>query len=771
MSREIAAVELNQFNAGLNTDASPLTSPDNSSLDEENMVLNTDGSRNRRLGMDFEDEYQLITTSIPSNTDNIAHTSFTWRNAGGDTEQSIAVVQFGNELKFFDLTSRPVSGNLIHTQIIPNTSLYTRFSYATVDGILVMVVAEQKQPYIFQYNTATSLITFTRQTIQIRDLFGVEDIFNNNDLYSSTGLQIRPVSLSQAHKYNLRNQGWGIPRPRLNAPGILMDPIDYFRSINGPNPSNSDNVTQGLFADPGTYADHKPTLERFHPEEVFKNPIGSTKAPQGYYIIDALERGSSRISNESKNRQNYPALSSAVTNLPADRTPGGASVVGEFAGRIWFGGFSGEVINGDNRSPRLSSYLFFSKLVKNPADATECYQEGDPTSKDYPDIVDTDGGFIRLNDAYGISKMVNLGDSLMILASNGVWRVTGTSDNGFTATQFRVEKISDRGSINSNSAVVVDNSITYWSDDGIYIVRRNEVGDWVSSSITINKIQRLYEGITEESKLTANGNYDPYERKVRWVYDNIVNSNVETRELILDVVLQAFYVNRIKSVGNDGPKVVSIIRAIPWEINEVRDQVTVNGDDVTVQGEDVYIVLTDRVDTLRGELSYVTAITTGPNLQFTFSNYTDNGFVDWKTYNGVGVDAEAFLVTSYLSGTDFQRSKQIPYITIHLRRTETGYDGNMNPSTPSSCITQARWDWSNSTKSGKWGREFQAYRYRRAYIPSSPSDNHNDGFDTVVTKNKLRGSGKVLSLKFRTEPGKDLHLYGWSMVFSTAGSV
>lgn len=783
MSREIAAVELNQFNAGLNTDASPLTSPDNSSLDEENMVLNTDGSRNRRLGMDFEDEYQLITTSIPSNTDNIAHTSFTWRNAGGDTEQSIAVVQFGNELKFFNLTSRPVSGNLIHTQIIPNISLYTRFSYATVDGILVMVVPEQKQPYIFQYDNNTSLITYTRQTIQIRDLFGVEDIFNNNDLYSSTGLQIRPVSLSQAHRYNLRNQSWGIPRVAggivdgTSIGGIISslifpkpsDPIAAFKIADGKYPSNSDSVISALYADPTIESGR--TLERFFAPDLSKNPLGTTKAAQGYFIIDALDRGASRIAQDAANRANYPQLSGAVTSIPTDRTPGGASVVGEFAGRIWFGGFSGEVINGDNRSPRLSSYVLFSKLVKTPSDMTECYQEGDPTSKDFPDIVDTDGGFIRLNDAYGISKMVNLGDSLIILASNGVWRVTGTSDNGFTATQFRVEKISDRGSINPNSAVVVDNSITYWSDDGIYNVRSNEVGDWVSSSITINKIQRLYEGITEESKLTANGNYDPYERKVRWVYDNIVNSNVETRELILDVVLQAFYVNRIKSVGTNGPKVVSLVRAIPWEINEVRDQVTVNGDDVTVQGDDVYIVLTDRVDTLRGELSYVTAITTGPNLQFTFSNYTDNGFVDWKTYNGVGVDAEAFLVTSYLSGTDFQRSKQIPYITIHLRRTETGYDGNMNPSTPSSCITQARWDWSNSTKSGKWGREFQAYRYRRAYIPSSPSDNHNDGFDTVVTKNKLRGSGKVLSLKFRTEPGKDLHLYGWSMVFSTAGSV
>src|SRR5690606_15161767 len=127
MARELAAVEINQFNAGLITDASPLTSPDNSSLAEENMVLNTDGSRNRRLGMDYEDDYQLVTTQIPSTTDNVAHTSYTWRNVDGDSERQIAVVQLGNELKFFELSSRPISANLIHTRVLADVSLYNRF--------------------------------------------------------------------------------------------------------------------------------------------------------------------------------------------------------------------------------------------------------------------------------------------------------------------------------------------------------------------------------------------------------------------------------------------------------------------------------------------------------------------------------------------------------------------------------------------------------------------------------------------------------------------
>ena len=56
-------------------------------------------------------------------------------------------------------------------------------------------------------------------------------------------------------------------------------------------------------------------------------------------------------------------------------------------------------------------------------------------------------------------------------------------------------------------------------------------------------------------------------------------------------------------------------------------------------------------------------------------------------------------------------------------------------------------------------------------MPSGPNDPFDTGFATVVTKNRLRGSGKVLSLKFSTEPYNDLHLYGWSIVGSVAGNV
>ena len=47
------------FVKGLVTEANQLTFPENASVDEANFVLNRDGSRYRRLGVDYETGYAL----------------------------------------------------------------------------------------------------------------------------------------------------------------------------------------------------------------------------------------------------------------------------------------------------------------------------------------------------------------------------------------------------------------------------------------------------------------------------------------------------------------------------------------------------------------------------------------------------------------------------------------------------------------------------------------------------------------------------------------
>ena len=104
MPRSPAHLEINSFVKGLVTEASPLTFPDNASLDEDNMVLNIDGSRDRRLGIDYEQDYAIKTSSqpIPATRD-MKFGTFNWENVGGDAEKEFAVVQIGNRLSFFNV--------------------------------------------------------------------------------------------------------------------------------------------------------------------------------------------------------------------------------------------------------------------------------------------------------------------------------------------------------------------------------------------------------------------------------------------------------------------------------------------------------------------------------------------------------------------------------------------------------------------------------------------------------------------------------------------
>lgn len=774
MARSKSIIEVNKFVAGLVTDANPLTFPENASLDEENMVLNIDGSRKRRLGLDYEQYTTEITTSI-SNAASVepAFSSYKWENAGGNPEKSLQVIQVGTEIKFFDLDSSPLCGGFLYTYNFSSASGTQIFSYATVDGILV-VATGQKLVTTFEF-TSPSTFTVSTTTLLIRDLFGVEDVISV-DLYDR--LDVRPSSTTNAHTYNLRNSTWAIPRVMSNTETV-DDAITHFYASSGSKfPSNSDSVNSALYADPND-ADAR-TTERFFAADLFKNPRGTVASPMGYFIIDALQRGASRIAKDSELRSTYSQLDYSVTSLPQDETPGGPKCVVEFAGRIFYGGFSGIVTGGDKRSPRMSSYILFTQLVRSVNDLKKCYQEGDPTNKDSPDIVATDGGYFRVNGAFGIEGLVNVGTSLLILAKNGIWRVYGGSDYGFDATNYVVEKITDNGIISIDSVVVVDNGIMLWGQDGIYHVHMNEQGVWVSENISYGRIQTLYENIDASDKRNAKGSFDNFERRVRWIYNNRVTDDTQTHELILDINLKAFYLNRIMQFeGTNLPRAVSPFKVKPYTVTQDTTPVHYLGDQVQVNAEDVVYPIENVLGNAIREIGYLVITQLTPFVKYAFAFYRNAEWRDWHTVDGVGVDAAAYCVTGYISkspnGEDFIRGKQIPYLFVHTRRTENGFDesltGDLTPRNQSSCIVQTRWEWSDSENSNRWGNPFQAYRYRRAYYPEDSNDLYDTGFATIVTKNKLRGKGKVLSIKFSTEPYKDLHLYGWSMVMSVKNNV
>ena len=56
--------------------------------------------------------------------------------------------------------------------------------------------------------------------------------------------------------------------------------------------------------------------------------------------------------------------------------------------------------------------------------------------------------------------------------------------------------------------------------------------------------------------------------------------------------------------------------------------------------------------------------------------------------------------------------------------------------------------------------------FRICHVISFLPPRFNNGFPVVVTKNKIRGAGKALRIRFESESGKDFDFLGWAIAFS-----
>lgn len=764
MARQLQNLEFNSFVKGLVTEAGPLTFPENASIDEQNFVLNKDGSRNRRLGMDYEPAFKEWALSSSPALDGLVTQTYVWRNAGGDNRKELLVVQIGKELFFHDNAAETISEERIAT-FSNVTQDYVAASFAVVNSILV-VATGRYEVTAFEYNGTT--VVKSDFTLKVRDQFGLAASEGGVDLRDGQGVSVRPSAKIDTHLYNLRNQSFAAPRRGSDA--TTIDPISYFQIQTGKYPSNADSVNYALY--PDAQNSENRLVERFFPKDLADNPPGNFPATGGYFIIDILKRGLSRQEALAQLHTTYPILTNSSLVIPQDYTEDGATVVKEFSGRVFYSGFKDEVVQGDKHSPRLGNHVLFSQLVKNKTDLNKCYQEADPTSNVFSDLVATDGGLIRLEGAFNIQAMEVVANHLVVFAQNGVWAISGGSDYGFEATNYRVDKIAEHGIVNPNTVVNVDNSLVYWGLSGIYTISTGQNGGLVAENISSATIQTYYDAIPSDEKAAAVGVYDSYKRQVRWLFNTTLKGARQTEELVLDVGLGAFYPSRLGNPSNIFPKPVSLFRTPAFQEGVVDENVTVESQDVFVGNS---IVTTRRViqKPVLSEIKYLTITKSNP-ITYTFSYYKDLKFRDWWSYDRKGVDAKAYLLTGWTTQGDTQRDKSSPYVHFHFRKTERGFEqiGNeLVPVNPSACIVQAQWDWTNSVKSGRWSNPFQAYRHKRLYLPESATDTFDDGNAVVTTKNKIRGYGKALSLRIETEPEKDCQILGWSHLVAVETNV
>jgi hypothetical protein len=431
---------------------------------------------------------------------------------------------------------------------------------------------------------------------------------------------------------------------------------------------------------------------------------------------------------------------------------------------------TGEV-DTDALSPNLGTMIFYSQVGGTLDAFSKCYSENDPTAEIASDPLATDGGFVTIPEMGSVVGMEALGNSLFVFATNGVWEIHG-GEGSFSATSQSQSKVTNAGCLAPRSIIRGDGLLSYWSEGGIYTIELDKVSlRGVARNLSEGTIQSFYTGIPSGYKAFAAATYDEAARQVRWLYSDVTlpNPYLFNKELIFDVRLKAFYVNDIQTLtGASVPYVSGYATLSSIIFAEQSEAVTVTGDPVLAAGDPVVMTLRSIDADIPSSIKYLTSVFTGLTYEQTFSHYREPDFYDWLTEDGTGLDAPAFLLTGYWTGGVTTKEKSVLSMTTHMRRTEQGFtdgvgDGDsFSVVSPSGCLIQSQWQWTNSAGANRWGDTEQGYRLPRLYTPDTVSDPMDYGFTVVSTKNSLRGHGEALSLLFSSEEGKDCHIYGWS---------
>jgi hypothetical protein len=100
-----------------------------------------------------------------------------------------------------------------------------------------------------------------------------------------------------------------------------------------------------------------------------------------------------------------------------------------------------------------------------------------------------------------------------------------------------------------------------------------------------------------------------------------------------------------------------------------------------------------------------------------------------------------------------------------MKRTEENFvssGGGYEADYPSGCLLTVKWDLSGD--SSRWSSPSQIYRMVNYPTVNLQDLTFNYPYDTIVTKTKVRGKGRVMRMKFESEEGKDFYLIGWELV-------
>ena len=634
------------FSGGLNTDGSPLTNPENTAEVLENFILESNGTLRKRMGL--AEEGATFATGITFDSTSVVSVHV-WESLLRESLVDFFVIQVNSTLYVLSMDATTITnyGTI-------DLTVYKRSTSLTVGNSAIQgnsgkgyffVASPEISPFWVKFDYETSTISHSPIDLLIRDLYGKDDGLSNDN---------RPSTLSAEHEYNLINQGWRkeyiskffastgtYPANsdvwyygRKEIPDDDLPYLDFVPSHmtmqefgNSPAPKGHFilNVLDGsIGSSSGDSWYFVEELDSVYLTTVLENRPDYSKiifsrqnrmdpalvgdqirwANMTYTIIEkgVYSDGTSYAVMERPGslNTNYGAGSRIDLDLWRNGTYlGGGNdflfskpvipdVVAFYAGRVFYAGSSSQAWSGT---------IFFSQVLEDIDKVGLCYQDADPTSEHISDLIATDGGTVLVENAVNITAMLPYEGSLVIFAENGVWELSGSNEAGFKATEFRLKKITEFGTVGAKSIVSLGSGFLYWSRHGIFALQREQVsGSLQAVRLSKDRIQNLYNTLSSESRKRATAYYDKVENKVYWLYsaEGIFSIyNHYDRVLVLDLSLEggAFYTFTFDSLYNSSGLVLcGMLSSSNSNVLEEVVYGVVVGADTVVVGSDLVVV-------------------------------------------------------------------------------------------------------------------------------------------------------------------------------------
>jgi hypothetical protein len=504
----------------------------------------------------------------------------------------------------------------------------------------------------------------------------------------------------------------------------IVEEPDYIEAWNilyGNYPNNCD-----------VWWSYKNTSGVFGPSTEFMNSFpGLGLAPKGHFILGVF----------SADR----AVASGITGLTVVTTgTARPTTCAFFAGRTFYSGIQFQGYN---------ARIYFSQILTNINQAGKCYQVNDPSNEQAFDLLPSDGGFIDILEAGQILKLVPYLNSLIVIATNGIWSVTGSQGLGFVATDYSVHKISAVPSSSANSLVDVDGVPVWWTSDGIFTITSDpQTGQLGVQNIINESILTFFQSIPVESRRFARGTYDPEDHLVHWVYKGGSSSSfsdkyIYDRALTLNLLSKAFYPWSIDAThGRIHGVVAARTQGGTFTLSNVSAAAGVNNVQAA-SGANQVIVFSAPTNTTGNSGTIVKYLCTydpvgvDETSSMTFAEGYRTSYLDWESTTSGSIDFLSYFVSGYRIHGQAMRKYQTNYINFYsdVDAINTAFR------------VRGEWDFSTSGSSGRWST---------AQVPAG-------FFKARPVRLKIRGHGKSMQIRVESLTGQPFTLIGWA-AFETA---